>query len=150
MPSHLFINLAIDHLSQITDLSHYSVTLLKSCMESIIFNHISEFVVRNISVFQFGFVKHRSSVQRLQLSFDNILSDLNNPINSHVDMMFLDFKKAFDSVSHNELLVKLWHFVITGDLWHWFRAYLTDRKQYVSIKKLPFIITACYTRCPAG
>ena len=48
-------------------------------------------------------------------------------------MIFLDFKKAFDGVSHNELLVKLWHFGITGDLWHWFRAYLTGRKQYVSI-----------------
>ena len=30
-------------------------------------------------------------------------------------------------------LVKLWHFGITGDLWYWFRAYLTNRKQYVSI-----------------
>ena len=48
-------------------------------------------------------------------------------------MIFHDFKKAFDSVSHNELLVKLWHFGITGDLWYWFKAYLTDRKQYVSI-----------------
>ena len=34
-------------------------------LESIIFNHISDFVVHNISVSQFGFVKHRSSVQQL-------------------------------------------------------------------------------------
>ena len=37
-------------------------------LEFIILNHISEFVVSNISVCQFGFVRHRSSVQQLLLS----------------------------------------------------------------------------------
>ena len=129
MPFPLFINLAIDHLSQIIDPFHYSVVYPKSWNV----NHISDFVVHNISVSQFGFVKHRSSVQQLLLSINNILTYLDNPTCSHVDMIFLDFKKPFDSVSHNELLVKLWHFGITGDLWYWFRAYLSDRKQYVSI-----------------
>ena len=45
----------------------------------------------------------------------------------------LDFSKAFDSVAHNELLYKLWNFGITGTLWLWVRAYLTNRVQYVSI-----------------
>jgi ribonuclease P/MRP protein subunit RPP40 len=45
----------------------------------------------------------------------------------------LDFRKAFDSVAHNELLYKLWNFGITGTLWLWVRAYLTNRVQYVSI-----------------
>lgn len=34
---------------------------------------------------------------------------------------------------HNELLLKLWHFGIHGSLWLWFKAYLTNRWQYVEI-----------------
>ena len=45
-------------------------------------------------------------------------------------MVYLDFKKAFDSVSHNELLFKLWSFGITGKLWNWIK---TQRLQCVSI-----------------
>ena len=52
---------------------------------------------------------------------------------SQTDVIYLDFKKAFDSVAHNELLCKLWKFGITGDLWLWVRAYLSNRVQYVSI-----------------
>ena len=48
-------------------------------------------------------------------------------------MAYLDFRKAFDSVAHNELLYKLWHFGITDSLWKWIRAYLTDRLQYVRV-----------------
>ena len=34
-------------------------------------------------------------------------------------------------MSHNELLVKLWSFGITGNLWKWFQAYLSGRSQCV-------------------
>ena len=119
-------------------------------LESIICNHISDFVVNNISVSQFGFVRHRSSVQQLLLSINNILTHLDNPIKSYVDMIFLDFKKAFDSVSHNELLVKLWHFGITGDLWYWFRGYLTNRKQYVYINNCHSSLLPVISGVPQG
>ena len=52
---------------------------------------------------------------------------------SQTDAIYLDFRKAFDSVSHNELLYKLWHFGITGSLWMWFKGYLTSRHQFVKI-----------------
>ena len=42
-------------------------------------------------------------------------------------------RKAFNSVAHNELLLKRWHFGICGSLWMWFKAYLSDRCQYVSV-----------------
>ena len=50
------------------------------------------------------------------------------------DVIYLDFKKAFDMVPHNELLCKLWMLGITGPLWQWFKGYITDRKHYVYIK----------------
>ena len=54
---------------------------------------------------------------------------------SQTDVIYLDFKKAFDSVAHSELLVKLWSFGITGNLWNWFRGYLSDRHQRVSLNQ---------------
>ena len=56
---------------------------------------------------------------------------INNPTQS--DVVNLNFRKAFDSAAYNELLCKLWHFGITGSLWEWFRAYLSDRTQYVAV-----------------
>ena len=52
---------------------------------------------------------------------------------SQNDVVYLDFKKAFDSVAHNELLLKLWKFGICGSLWLWTKAYLTNRLQYVAV-----------------
>ena len=119
-------------------------------LEFILFGHISGFIVSNISVCQFGFVRHRSSIQQLLLLINSILDYLDGIIKSHVDMIFLNFKKAFDSVSHNELLVKLWHFGITGDLWYRFKAYLTDRKQYVSINNYHSSLLPVISGVPQG
>ena len=48
-------------------------------------------------------------------------------------VLFLDFKKAFDSVNHNILLSKLEHYSIRGTSLKWFRSYLSNRKQICSI-----------------
>ena len=46
-----------------------------------------------------------------------------------VGVVFIDFRKAFDSLPHNILLYKLQSLGIAGDLWCWIRDYLTDRHQ---------------------
>lgn len=50
-----------------------------------------------------------------------------------VDSIYLDFRKAFDRVPHLELLSKLKRSGISGRLLSWFRCYLSNRKQLVSI-----------------
>ena len=50
-----------------------------------------------------------------------------------MDTVYLNIRKAFDSVSHKELLSKLWSLGIRGSLWCWFNAYLTNRQQCVRI-----------------
>ena len=47
------------------------------------------------------------------------------------DVLYLDLKKAFDSVPHNELLFKLWRIGVTGQLWSWFQGYLSNRHHFV-------------------
>ena len=44
-----------------------------------------------------------------------------------LDAVFLDYSKAFDSVSFNCLLRKLFGVGIRGNLLSWFRSYFTDR-----------------------
>ena len=50
-----------------------------------------------------------------------------------VGILFVDFTKTFDTVSHNVLLQKLNHLGIRGDIWLWLKKYLTERRQFVRI-----------------
>ena len=45
----------------------------------------------------------------------------------------INIRKVFDSISHNQLLTKLWSLGFHGDLWRWIKAYSTDRPQCVCI-----------------
>ena len=53
--------------------------------------------------------------------------------NERVDIIYLDFKKAFDSVSHKALLYKLSMYGLSGPVLLWIEAFLTDRRQRVFI-----------------
>ena len=74
-------------------------------LEKLIYNQIIHFVSASISPSQFGFRPKHSSTQQLLIFLSFIQDSLAS--NSQADVIYLDFKKAFDNVSHNELLVKL-------------------------------------------
>ena len=48
-------------------------------------------------------------------------------------VVYMDFRKAFDSVPHNKLLIKLKSIGIHGRLFSWFQYYLTSRGQCVRV-----------------
>ena len=54
-----------------------------------------------------------------------------------VDML-VDLQKAFDTVNHKILLHKLEYYEIRGVCNDWFKSYLSDRKQFVSINGYNF------------
>ena len=47
--------------------------------------------------------------------------------------IFLDLKKAFDTINHSILLKKLNHYGIRGIINHWFSLYLLGRSQVTEI-----------------
>ena len=48
-----------------------------------------------------------------------------------VDVIYLDFKKAFDSVPHQELLTKIKSYGIEGNIFKWLSSFLHNRLQRV-------------------
>ena len=48
--------------------------------------------------------------------------------------VFIDLQKAFDTVNHNILTSKLGHYGIRGVSNDWFKSYLSERQQFVSIQ----------------
>ena len=80
---------------------------------------------------QHGFRRGRSCLSQLLTYFENVLTRLEE--NKCVDVIYLDFSKAFDKVDHLILLEKLRLLGITGKLYNWIRSFLLDRSQSVMV-----------------
>ena len=114
----------------------------------LVYDHIVDFITNSIVNTQFGFVHNRSTLQQLLVFINNLIKALNNK--AHTDAIYLDLRKAFDSVPHNELLVKLWSYGITGHLWEWFKFYLSNRSQIVRINHQYFNALPVLSGVPQG
>ena len=79
---------------------------------------------------QYGF-RHKHSTYMAILDFINNANDAIDD-NMFTAGIFMDLSKAFDTITHNILLHKLYHYGFRGISYNWFENYLTNRKQYVS------------------
>ena len=75
---------------------------------------------------QHGFRSGRSCLSALLNVFDNLMNMIDS--STTVDMIYLDFSKAFDKVDHGIVLHKLG---ITGNLGVWVHQFLSYRTQFV-------------------
>ena len=66
------------------------------------------------------------------------------------DVIYFDFKKAFDSVPHNELLFKLKSMGISGNLWLWFKSYLSNHQQCVKVNNKHSYLLPVLSGIPQG
>ena len=109
------------------------LSTLSKILEKLIFKRTMNFLKYH-NVFtnsQFGFRQKHSTIHALLNFVDKVTHAIDNY--SHLIGIFLDFSKAFDTINHDILLHKLSHYGIRGKALEWFRNYLNNRKQYVSL-----------------
>ena len=120
--------------------------IMEKFIKDSIINHINE---NNLySECQHGFRSGRSCVTQLI----EVIEDLTKLIDQgkEVDIIYLDFKKAFDSIPHERLLLKMRGYGISGKLLGWVRAFLLGRKQQVRVGTSLSEVTEVLSGIPQG
>ena len=118
-----------------SDVNNYRPISLLSVFSKILgklmHNRLYSFLEQNNVIYnsQFGFQKNKST----QHSLIEIVEKVRNCIENkkYGCGIFIDLKKAFDTVNHDILLRKLEHYGIRGTSLSWFSSYLKGRSQYV-------------------
>ena len=103
--------------------------MLEGFVRSTLYKHLIDNDL--LSLHQFGFCKGRSCLTQLLVTIHDWMSYLDE--NIPVDVAYLDFRKAFDSVPHKRLIHKLNGYGVEGNLLHWITDFLSERTQFVSI-----------------
>jgi ribonuclease P/MRP protein subunit RPP40 len=82
-----------------------------------------------LSPCQHGFVDQKTCTTNLLETMDMLTSSMADK--KQIDLIFLDFAKAFDKVPHQRLLLKLLKYGINGIMLAWIKAFLSNRRQRV-------------------
>ena len=101
-----------------------------------------------ISPDQFAFLKNHSTIGCLHRVFDDWYEAINE--GEYIMTCFLDIQKCFDSIDHDILIKKLYHYGIAGDELSWFNNYLADRSQVVTCNGQTSKRRSLYTGVPQG
>ena len=109
------------------------ISIVAKKMEKLVYNQLYEYFTENdlLKTSQHGFrLNHSTVTAMLEIVnkwFHNIdIGQLNG-------VVFLDLKKAFDTVDHEIFLHKLYLYGIKGIALNWFRSYISNRRQYCQV-----------------
>ena len=108
-------------------LTSISCKLLEHIIHSQVMDNFDEHLI--LSDQQHGFRSKRSCETQLAVTIDSIAQSLAE--GTLVDIILLDFSKAFDKVPHERLLRKLGYYGVRGPTLQWIRDFLTNRQQQV-------------------
>ena len=97
---------------------------------------------------QHGFRAGMSTVTNLLEFYHNMFCTLNTT--GSVDVVFLDFRKAFDKVPHRRLMSKVRALGIGGEVSRWIENWLADRRQRVLANGAPSGWTVVTSGVPQG
>ena len=120
-----------------TDKSNYRplqmLSIPSKILEATVCRNIDSFISENglSNENQWGFIKGRSTEGLLTHLTEKWKIALDN--GNVVGVVYIDFKKAFDCVSHSILDLKLQALGFSGSALEWIRDYLKDRKQYAVV-----------------
>ena len=108
-------------------------SVISKIMESIVRDAIVAHMVKNnlLTDHQHGFVPGRDCMTQLLLSLEDWTNMIEN--SEAFDVIYTDFAKAFDSVAHERLMVKLENIGVKGDLLKWIYSFLCGRTQCVKV-----------------
>ena len=119
-------------------------------LERLMYNRLLSFInkYKLLYSYQFGFRAEHSPNLAMIFLVDKISNALEK--GDYVLGLFLDFSKAFDTVNHDILFIKLEHYGIRGLALEWFRSYLSERKQFVNYENVCSVKTLITCGVPQG
>lgn len=108
--------------------------LFDKVFEQVVNSRLKKFLLQHeiLSQNQFGFQEDKSTADAVLKLTDEINSSIKKK--ETCCTILLDLAKAFDTVDHTVLIRKLDALGIRGPLNNWFKSYLSNRKQIVSIE----------------
>ena len=129
-----------DDKNKVTNYRPISLTsLVMKVFERILYDELLTRTIDKIDTRQHGFLRNRSCNSNLLLFTESIVQSLHEKIGT--DVIYFDFAKAFDTVSHDLILNKLkTQYNIDGTLLKFFTEYLCSRKQRVILDN---VISKC-------
>jgi hypothetical protein len=118
--------------------------IFERLVHSAIYPHLHNTILQQ----QHGFVKKRSTVTNLLAYSADLFEGLD--ANTQIDSIYTDFRKAFDRVDHRKLLEKIAYNGIRGNLWRWFKSYISNRTQKVAIGGCESLASGVSSGVPQG
>ena len=103
--------------------------ILESIIKDPIVNHLSSYQLIHNS--QHGFTRGRSCLTNLLEFMEGVTGELDS--GNSLNLVYLDFAKAFDKVPYIRLSKKLEAHGISGSVSQWIKNWLSGRRQRVSI-----------------
>lgn len=119
-------------------------------LEKVVYDQLMEHVQRNniLDRFQSGFRVNHSCEMALQYLLNEWKCERDN--GNVVVVIFLDLKRAFETVDRNRLLKKLEKYGVAESALGWFGSYLSDRKQKVKCSEVESEILGTKKGVPQG